>query len=49
MPGVSIPIGAAEQGMPAGLLVAGPSGDDDRVLASAFAVEAALEAVAPAR
>ena len=49
MPGVSIPIGAAEQGMPAGLLVAGPSGDDDSVLASAFAVEAALEAAAPAR
>jgi aspartyl-tRNA(Asn)/glutamyl-tRNA(Gln) amidotransferase subunit A len=41
-PGVALPIGMAEAGLPASLLVSGPSGDDDRVLAVAMAVEAAL-------
>jgi aspartyl-tRNA(Asn)/glutamyl-tRNA(Gln) amidotransferase subunit A len=38
MPGVSLPIGAAEDGLPAGLLLTGPSGGDDRVLAAALTV-----------
>jgi len=42
MPGVSLPIGPAEHGMPAGLLVTGPGGDDDRVLAAALGAELAL-------
>jgi aspartyl-tRNA(Asn)/glutamyl-tRNA(Gln) amidotransferase subunit A len=42
MPGVSLPIGPAEHGLPAALLLAGPSGADDRVLAAALRVEAAL-------
>jgi aspartyl-tRNA(Asn)/glutamyl-tRNA(Gln) amidotransferase subunit A len=42
MPGVSLPIGVAEDGMPAGLLLTGASGDDHRVLAGALGVEAAL-------
>ena len=49
MPGVSLPIGPAEDGLPAGLLLTGPSGADDRVLAAALAAEAGLRAVAPAR
>jgi aspartyl-tRNA(Asn)/glutamyl-tRNA(Gln) amidotransferase subunit A len=49
MPGVSLPMGAAEHGMPAGLLLTGPSGGDDRVLAAALAVEAALAPAARAR
>ena len=49
MPGVSLPIGAAEHGMPAGLLLTGASGDDDRVLAAALHAESALTAVARAR
>jgi aspartyl-tRNA(Asn)/glutamyl-tRNA(Gln) amidotransferase subunit A len=42
MPGVSLPMGAAEDGLPAGLLLTGPSGEDDRVLAAALSAEAAL-------
>jgi aspartyl-tRNA(Asn)/glutamyl-tRNA(Gln) amidotransferase subunit A len=41
-PGVSLPIGAAEAGLPAGLLLSGPAGADDLVLGAAVAVEAAL-------
>ena len=41
-PGVALPIGPAEAGLPASLLVSGASGDDDRVLAAALAIEAAL-------
>ena len=41
-PGLSLPIGAAGAGLPAGLLVSGPSGADDRVLAAAVTIEAAL-------
>ncbi|HVH07158.1 MAG TPA: hypothetical protein VNE71_14285 [Myxococcota bacterium] len=48
-PGVALPIGPAEAGLPASLLVSGPSGADDLVLAGALAVEAALRAAAPAR
>jgi len=48
-PGVALPIGPAEAGLPASLLVSGPSGADDAVLAGALAVEAALRAAAPAR
>jgi aspartyl-tRNA(Asn)/glutamyl-tRNA(Gln) amidotransferase subunit A len=44
MPGVSMPMGAAEDGLPAGLLLTGPSGDDERVLAAALGAEAALAA-----
>jgi aspartyl-tRNA(Asn)/glutamyl-tRNA(Gln) amidotransferase subunit A len=49
MPGVSLPIGAAEDGLPAGLLLTGPSGADDRVLAAAVGAEAALRRAARAR
>jgi aspartyl-tRNA(Asn)/glutamyl-tRNA(Gln) amidotransferase subunit A len=42
MPGVSLPIGRAEHGLPAALLITGPSGSDDRVLAAALRVEAVL-------
>jgi aspartyl-tRNA(Asn)/glutamyl-tRNA(Gln) amidotransferase subunit A len=49
MPGVSLPIGPAEHGLPAALLLTGPAEADDRVLAAALRVEAALRAVAPAR
>jgi aspartyl-tRNA(Asn)/glutamyl-tRNA(Gln) amidotransferase subunit A len=41
-PGVSLPIGPAEHGLPAALLLTGPAGADDRVLAAALRVEAAL-------
>ena len=41
-PGVALPIGPAEAGLPASLLVSGPSGCDDRVLSAAVAVEAVL-------
>jgi aspartyl-tRNA(Asn)/glutamyl-tRNA(Gln) amidotransferase subunit A len=49
MPGVSLPIGPAEHGLPAALLVTGPSGADDRVLAAALAVERTLTSAVPAR
>jgi aspartyl-tRNA(Asn)/glutamyl-tRNA(Gln) amidotransferase subunit A len=49
MPGVSLPIGPAEHGLPAALLITGPSATDDRVLTSARRAEVALRAVAPAR
>jgi aspartyl-tRNA(Asn)/glutamyl-tRNA(Gln) amidotransferase subunit A len=48
-PGAALPIGAAEAGLPASLLVSGPSGADDAVLAAALAAEAALRAAARAR
>jgi aspartyl-tRNA(Asn)/glutamyl-tRNA(Gln) amidotransferase subunit A len=48
-PGVALPIGPAEAGLPASLLVSGPSSCDDRVLAGALAAEAALRAAARAR
>jgi len=48
-PGVALAIGPAEAGLPASLLVSGPSGADDAVLAAALAAEAALRAAAPAR
>jgi len=48
-PGVALPIGPAEAGLRASLLVSGPAGADDRVLAAALAAEAALRAAAPAR
>jgi aspartyl-tRNA(Asn)/glutamyl-tRNA(Gln) amidotransferase subunit A len=49
MPGVSLPIGPAGHGLPAALLLTGPSGTDDRVLAAALRAEAALRAAVPAR
>jgi aspartyl-tRNA(Asn)/glutamyl-tRNA(Gln) amidotransferase subunit A len=42
MPGVSLPVGLDEEGLPVGLLICGAPGDDDRVLAAALAAEAAL-------
>jgi aspartyl-tRNA(Asn)/glutamyl-tRNA(Gln) amidotransferase subunit A len=42
MPGITIPIGHDEQGLPVGLLLSAPAGQDDRLLAAALAVEAAL-------
>ncbi len=48
-PGVALPIGPAEAGLPASLLVSGPSATDDRVLAGALAAEAVLRAAARAR
>ena len=49
MPGASLPIGADAAESPVGLLLSGASGSDDRVLAAALAVEAALSGVARAR
>jgi aspartyl-tRNA(Asn)/glutamyl-tRNA(Gln) amidotransferase subunit A len=49
MPGVSLPIGSDAAGLPLGLLLSGPPGSDDAVLAGARAVEAALRAAARAR
>lgn len=49
MPGVSLPIGADPAGLPLALLLSGPTGSDDRVLAAALAAEAALGAGARAR
>jgi aspartyl-tRNA(Asn)/glutamyl-tRNA(Gln) amidotransferase subunit A len=43
LPGVSLPIGVDEAGLPIGLLVSSPPGGDDGVLDAALAVEAALE------
>lgn len=40
LPGVSLPIGVDEAGLPIGLLVSGPPGGDDGVLDAALAVEA---------
>ncbi|TCR68963.1 amidase [Rhizobium sp. BK376] len=37
--GVSLPCGTGEAGMPAGLLLSAPRGQDERMLAAAFAVE----------
>jgi aspartyl-tRNA(Asn)/glutamyl-tRNA(Gln) amidotransferase subunit A len=49
MPGVSLPMGADAEGLPLGLLLSGPPGSDDRVLAAARLAEAALSAAARAR
>jgi aspartyl-tRNA(Asn)/glutamyl-tRNA(Gln) amidotransferase subunit A len=49
MPGVALPMGTNEAGMPLGLLLSGPPRSDDRVLPAALAAEAALSAVARAR
>ena len=46
MPGVALPMGADAEGLPLSLLISGPPGSDDRVLAAAGAAEAAP---APAR
>ena len=42
MPGVTIPIGFDESGLPLGALISGPSGEDDRVLAAGQLAEQAL-------
>ncbi|HKH17753.1 MAG TPA: amidase family protein [Solirubrobacteraceae bacterium] len=42
MPGVALPIGEDPAGLPLSLLLSGPPGSDDRVLAAALAAEAAL-------
>jgi aspartyl-tRNA(Asn)/glutamyl-tRNA(Gln) amidotransferase subunit A len=42
MPGVSLPSGCDALGLPTGLLISAPSGEDSRVLRAALAVEAAL-------
>jgi aspartyl-tRNA(Asn)/glutamyl-tRNA(Gln) amidotransferase subunit A len=42
MPGVSLPIGLDDDGLPVGLLLCGAPGEDDRVLSAALAAEAAL-------
>jgi aspartyl-tRNA(Asn)/glutamyl-tRNA(Gln) amidotransferase subunit A len=42
MPGITLPFGTDRDGLPIGLLLSAPSGDDDRLLAAALAVEAAL-------
>jgi aspartyl-tRNA(Asn)/glutamyl-tRNA(Gln) amidotransferase subunit A len=47
MPGVALPIGDGEP--PASLLVSGPPGADERVLAAALAVERVLSAAPPPR
>ena len=46
MPGVSLPIGFDDDGLPVGLLVCGAPGADDLVLAAALAAEAAIAAAA---
>lgn len=42
-PGVSLPIGTDEKGLPIGALVSAPYGQDDRVLAAARSMEAVIE------
>lgn len=42
LPGVSIPIGLADDGLPVGLAFDGPTGSDARLLAIAAAAQAAL-------
>jgi aspartyl-tRNA(Asn)/glutamyl-tRNA(Gln) amidotransferase subunit A len=42
MPGISLPMGRDPEGLPLSLLLTGPPGSDDRVLAAALAAEAAL-------
>ena len=42
MPSITLPVGADEHGLPVGLLLSAPSGDDDRLLAAALAIEATL-------
>jgi aspartyl-tRNA(Asn)/glutamyl-tRNA(Gln) amidotransferase subunit A len=42
MPGITLPVGTDGDGLPIGLLLSAPSGADDRLLAAALAVEAAL-------
>ncbi len=43
LPGVSLPCGRDAQGMPTGLLLSAPPGEDSRLLRAALAVEAALQ------
>ena len=40
MPGIALPIGADAEGLPLALLLSGPQGSDDRVLAAALSVSA---------
>lgn len=49
MPGVALPIGEDSAGLPLSLLLSGPPGSDDRVLAAALAAEEALSRGARAR
>jgi aspartyl-tRNA(Asn)/glutamyl-tRNA(Gln) amidotransferase subunit A len=42
LPGVSLPAGVGDDGLPVGLLLSAPAGEDDRLLAAALAAEAAL-------
>ncbi|WP_236262289.1 amidase family protein [Conexibacter woesei] len=42
MPGVSVPCGTDKAGLPVGLLLSGPAGDDDRVLGAARTIEHVL-------
>ncbi|WP_324710041.1 amidase [Pseudomonas citronellolis] len=42
MPGVALPSGVDENGLPTSLLVAGPSGSDERLLRAALSIEQAL-------
>jgi aspartyl-tRNA(Asn)/glutamyl-tRNA(Gln) amidotransferase subunit A len=42
MPGVALPVGLADDGLPASLLLSAPSGNDDALLEMALAAEAAL-------
>ena len=42
MPGVSLPSGCDALGLPTGVLISAPCGEDSRLLRAALAVEAAL-------
>ncbi|MDB5819523.1 MAG: putative indoleacetamide hydrolase [Rhizobacter sp.] len=42
LPGISLPIGLTAQGLPVGIELDGPVGSDERLLAIALAIEAAL-------
>lgn len=44
MPGVAMPSGVDEQGLPTSLLICAPRGHDDRLLRACLAVESALQA-----
>jgi aspartyl-tRNA(Asn)/glutamyl-tRNA(Gln) amidotransferase subunit A len=47
MPGITLPVGIDQDGLPVGLLLSAPCGQDDRLLAAAAAVEAVLETTSP--